>query len=89
MENWRHLFNSTNMIINVHQHFMELALKEAKQAQLEDEVPIGAVVAAANSATVAGGMGKACCRAKAIKLSSVACELATTPAPLCSAKRMR
>ena len=32
------------MIINVHQHFMELALKEAKQAQAEDEVPIGAVV---------------------------------------------
>ena len=32
------------MIINLHQHFMEMALKEAKQAQAEDEVPIGAIV---------------------------------------------
>jgi tRNA(adenine34) deaminase len=32
------------MIINVHQHFMEMALKEAKYAQEEDEVPIGAII---------------------------------------------
>ena len=36
------------MIIDPHQYFMQMALKEAKQAKEEDEIPIGAVIVSHN-----------------------------------------